>query len=228
MLHRPRRSDSKAAGRHPRRHGLHPGQQRLRLGRQHRVHHVLRPDVGTPQGSHAARARQARLLHDGRGGLFRLLRGGCGRGRQGVLQLRSGRLAHRRTQLRHRHECRLTAGGVAAKRPRRESAGVYARILEPAALLLGQHVRAAGRRQAPVGRPVRRGCRRRLERRPARLRTLRPPDTRRSGRPRQRDPGVHCGHRRRRQSQPVRHRHGEQRSERQHQLWRAEAHAEHR
>ncbi len=98
------------------------GDNAYSLGQRRAVPGLLRPHLGPAQVAHEAVGRQPRIRDVGRDGLLRLLRGKGRPGRQGLVQLRPGSLAHDRAELelrRRRLRGELRPAHVAAGRPRR-------------------------------------------------------------------------------------------------------------
>ncbi len=136
------------AARHPARHGLHAGRQRLCGRHRRRVRQLLRPDLGTASAAHPAGQRQSRLQHAGRQRLLRLLQrpgraGRAGRRPHGgrLLQLRPRELARRGPEqrvhvalARQRLRRGLGAGAVAARRSGREPHQQHHRDVAPPVL----------------------------------------------------------------------------------------------
>ena len=87
-----------APPRHASRHDRHPRRHRAEPRLPGRVQRLLRPELGPPQGAHQAGRRRPRVRHPRRFRVLRLLRLGRGRPRQGLVQLRPRRLAHRRAE----------------------------------------------------------------------------------------------------------------------------------
>src|SRR5690606_39001691 len=155
--------------------------------------------VGPPQVAHAAGAGQPRLQRAERRGLLPVLRQRRGRPVEGLLQLRRGRLAHRRAEQREgrgRHVPGLGAGAVAARGPRGHEQGVRARVLAPPALLQPRELDEELFRHAVLASVVRSGRRDGRQRPLPPVRALRAAGPGRRARPGERHPAVHGGHRR--------------------------------
>ena len=95
-----------APGRH-RGHGLYPRRQRAPARFRGRVRQLLRPDLGTPQGSHPAGTREPRLRHPRRVRVFRVFRGTSRESRRRLVRVRSRQLAHHRVEYELRRDRRL-------------------------------------------------------------------------------------------------------------------------
>ena len=110
-------------------------------------------------GRHRARTRPAVGNHEygtpGAAGYFDVLRCRCGRGRQGLVQLRPRRLARGGAQLqlhpRRRVPGRVRAGALAARRPGRHRGGVHARLHAPSSVQLRPACTAAAPRSSHCG-----------------------------------------------------------------------------
>ena len=161
---------------------------------QHRlgVRELLRPDLGPPQGAHAARRRATTSTDTPAPRRTTLLRRRRRRPGQGLLQLRPRRVA------RHRAEPRAAPRSAAAARARRRSSGcaptsrrtqrLHARLLAPSALQLrGRRTAATPHDAALLAGALRLRRRGRAQRARPQLRALRPAD---AGRRRRRAQGI--------------------------------------